>query len=338
MEVYDAEGAYLSPGFVDIHIHGSGGADTMDATPEALATIARTLPRTGTTAFAATTMTMAWERIVAALEAIRDYEPKAGEATLLGAHLEGPFLNPARSGAQDPSHIVPPDIERIVPYADIVKLITLAPEIEGAEAFVKAMRERFPHVALSIGHSDANYAQACEAFAWGMRHVTHLFNAMSPYRHREPGIAGACFDHEATTCDIIADGIHLHPHHLRLTRRMKGDRTILITDAIRAGCLKSGSYDLGGRIVRVENAKATLPDGTIAGSVVRMNEAVKRYRDDTDATLCEAVYAASTAPAKLLGLSRKGRIAAGYDADMVIFDEDLGIIRTVIGGECVYEE
>ncbi len=338
VEVYDAKGAYLAPGFVDIHIHGSGGADTMDATEEALSTIARILPGTGTTAFVATTMTMSYERIVAALEAIRRYETKVGEATLLGAHLEGPFLNPTRSGAQDPSHIVPPDTHLVSSYADIVKLVTLAPEVEGAEAFVKTVRERFPHIVLSIGHSEASYAQASEAFAWGVRHVTHLFNAMSPYRHREPGIVGACFDDESTTCDIIADGVHLHSHHLRLIKRMKAEKTILITDAIRAGCMKAGRYDLGGRTVRVAESRAVLPDGTIAGSVVKMNEAVRRYRDETDATLCEAVYAASTAPAALLGLSRKGRIAIGCDADMVIFDEDLGIIRTVIGGECVYEE
>jgi len=336
IERIDANGAYLSAGFIDLHIHGSGGADVMDATPEALETICRVLPQTGTTAFLATTMTMSQEKIEAALSSIVSYGGCARGASLLGAHLEGPFINPTKHGAQDMRYVQSPDISWLTPYAETIRMITLAPEIEGGEAFVRSLRNRYPHMVLSLGHSDADYEASIKAFESGISHVTHLFNAMSAYHHREPGVVGACFDRNEITCDIIADTVHTHPHHLRLGFEMKKDRLILITDAMRAGCMRCGEYDLGGRLVRVEGVKATLEDGTLAGSVLKMNEALKNMCKHTSMSLPQAVYAVTEAPAEKLGLRKKGCLREGYDADMVLFDEDFSIITTFVAGKVAY--
>jgi N-acetylglucosamine-6-phosphate deacetylase len=219
---------------------------------------------------------------------------------------------------------------------DVIKMITLAPEVENGTAFISWMKKREEHVILSIGHSDATYEESLESFDAGISHVTHLFNAMPPYHHREPGIVGACFDTEEVTCDIIADLIHTHPHHLNLVYRMKGDRIVLITDAMRAGCMKNGISDLGGRVVHVSDGKAVLEDGTLAGSVLRMNEALGKMVAYTQMTLPEAVASVTQLPAEKLEVN-KGRLEVGYDADLVIFDEDFSIITTIVAGEVIYQ-
>jgi N-acetylglucosamine-6-phosphate deacetylase len=335
-EVIDAKGAYVSPGFIDMHIHGSGGADVMDATLDAMHTIASVLPQTGTTSFLATTMTMSQAQIEKSLDSIAEAMGRKMGAVVLGAHLEGPFINPKKHGAQDSRYIQLPTWEWLEPYEDTVRMITLAPEVEGGTAFVKMLRKRFPHMVLSIGHSEADYEEALTAFEVGISHVTHLFNTMRPYHHREPGIVGACFDTPEVSCDIIADLIHTHPHHLRLVYRMKKDALILITDAMRAGCMRSGSYTLGGQRVNVQDGKALLPDGTLAGSVLQMNQALKKMVDTTPMDVGEAVESVTRLPAQKLGLS-KGRLVEGYDADIVVFDEDFSIISTFISGECIYQ-
>jgi N-acetylglucosamine-6-phosphate deacetylase len=335
-EIIDAKGAYLAPGFIDMHIHGSGGADVMDATPEALETISRTLSQTGTTAFLATTMTMAQEDIVRALENVRLCKEKLSGAQVLGVHLEGPFINTSKHRAQDAAYVQPPQTEWIEPYLDVIRMVTLAPEVENGAAFISWMKKRAEHVILSIGHSDATYEATCKSFDAGISHVTHLFNAMPPYHHREPGIVGACFDREEVTCDIIADLVHTHPHHLNLVYRMKGDKVALITDAMRAGCMKSGISDLGGRAVHVLDGKAVLEDGTLAGSVLRMNEALGNMVAYTQMTLPEAVASVTQLPAEKLYMN-KGRLEVGYDADLVIFDEDFSIITTIVAGEVIYQ-
>ena len=336
VEVIDAKGAYVSSGFIDLHIHGSGGADVMDATPEAIETLSQTLLQTGTTSFLATTMTMSQKDIEAALENVRRVREHVKGAAVIGVHLEGPFINPAKHGAQDEQYVQLPTMAWVDAYADVIRMITLAPEVEGGMAFVKACRERHGNMILSIGHSEATYAQSMEAFDAGVSHVTHLFNAMPPYHHREPGIVGACFDSHTVTCDVIADLVHTHPHHLRLGHRMKAGALVLITDAMRAGCMKSGQYDLGGRKVDVSGGKALLDDGTLAGSVLRMNEALRNMVQVTDMTLPEAVWSATWLPAKKLGI-RKGELTVGYDADMVIFDEDFSIISTIVAGKVLYQ-
>ena len=333
-EVIDANGNYVSPGFIDLHIHGSGGADVMDATPEALGTISSTLLQTGTTSFLATTMTMSKKHIDNALQNIQLHSQNVTGAQILGVHLEGPFINVSKYGAQDKAYIQTPNRALIHDYMNEVKMITLAPEVEGAESFIKDLSEQYPHVILSIGHSDASYEKSKESFSWGVSHATHLFNAMNPYHHREPGIVGAVFDSEVT-CDIIADLVHTHSSTLELVHQVKKDKLILITDAMRAGCMKCGSYDLGGRKVTVKGAKASLEDGTLAGSVLKLNDALKNMTTVTSMTVVEAVNAVTKVPAQKLGL-KKGTLKVGYDADIVIFDEKFSIITTIISGEIKY--
>ncbi|AKF24036.1 N-acetylglucosamine-6-phosphate deacetylase [Sulfurovum lithotrophicum] len=335
VEIIDAKGAYVSPGFIDIHIHGSGGADVMDATPEALQTISSTLLQTGTTSFLATTMTMSKPVIDNALQNVKEHAETIDGAKILGVHLEGPFLNPEKHGAQDKQYICEPSLELIAPYLDQIRMITIAPEMPGAESFIRHLSEHHPRIVLSIGHSDATFEQSKESFGWGISHATHLFNAMNPYHHRKPGIVGAVFDSNVS-CDIIADLVHTHPSVLKLVHRVKGERLVLITDAMRAGCMKNGIYDLGGRRVAVEEGKATLDDGTLAGSVLKMNDALKHMTEAAGMTLLEAVNAVTKIPAEKLGL-KKGELKSGYDADMVIFDEDFSIITTIVNGEVKYK-
>jgi N-acetylglucosamine-6-phosphate deacetylase len=333
--VIDAQGYYVSAGFIDLHIHGSGGADVMDATQESLETISSALLQTGTTAFLATTMTMSEQKIDNALHNIKLYGQSVTGAQIMGVHLEGPFINASKHGAQDKDYVQIPNTVLINDYMNEIKMITLAPEVEGAESFVKYLSQRYPHIILSIGHSDADYEQTKKSFSWGISHATHLFNAMNPYHHREPGIVGAVFDSNVT-CDIIADFIHLHPSTLELVYQEKKEELLLITDAMRAGCMKSGTYDLGGHTVTVEGNKASLADGTLAGSVLKLNDALKNMTTATSMTRIEAVNAVTKLPAQKLGL-KKGELKVGYDADIVIFDEYFSIITTIIAGKIKYQ-
>jgi N-acetylglucosamine-6-phosphate deacetylase len=246
-------------------------------------------------------------------------------------HLEGPFLNPAKSGAQDARFIQKPNFDWIVPYLDHIRVITIAPEMPGAESFIREIAVSHPQIILSIGHSEADYDTALESFGWGISHVTHLFNAMPPWHHRAPGIIGALFDSDITA-DIIADLIHTHPNALRTVQAIKKEKLILITDAMRAGCMKSGIYDLGGQKVTVSEGRATLDNGVLAGSVLKLNEAVKNYYTLTDATLSEALFSVTELPAQRLGLS-SGVLKEGFDADIVIFDDEIQIKSVYIDGE-----
>ncbi len=335
LEIIDAKGHFVSAGFIDLHIHGSGGADVMDATPEALETLSVTLLQTGTTSFLATTMTMSSEAIESALKNISQHTLSVTGSQILGVHLEGPFINPLKHGAQDKQFIQKPNMELIREYISLIKMITIAPEVDQSEVFIKQLQKEYPHIILSIGHSNASYEETQKSFRWGVSHATHLFNAMNPYHHREPGIVGAVFDSDIT-CDVIADLVHTHPHMLELVYKMKKEKLILITDAMRAGCMKCGSYDLGGRGVEVSQGQALLEDGTLAGSVLKMNEALKNMVTYTRMSLVEAVYSVTTAPAEKLNI-KKGKLQAHYDADIVIFDEDFSMITTIINGKIKYK-
>ena len=304
----------------------------MDGTFEALETISTTLTQTGTTSFLATTMTMSTEAIDNALQNIQQHAREVSGANILGVHLEGPFINASKHGAQDRRYVQAPNLALIENYMHEVKMITIAPEVAGAETFIRSLKKAYPHIILSIGHSEADHAKSKESFSWGVSHATHLFNAMPPLHHREPGIIGAVFESKEVSCDIIADLIHVHPATLALTYRVKKEKLLLITDAMRAGCMKSGRYDLGGQPVTVEEGKATLSDGTLAGSVLRMNEALRHMVAHTEMRVVDAVNAVTKLPAEKLGI-QKGLLKEGYDADIVIFDEDFSIITTIIAGE-----
>ncbi len=335
IEFIDAKGLYLSAGFIDLHIHGSNGFDVMDGTQEALEEISKSILQTGTTSFLATTMTMSEEKIHSALLGVQNFKPKNG-ANILGVHLEGPFINGAKKGAQNDKYIQKPNKELIEPFMDIVKMITLAPEVEGAREFIEFLSKHYPKILLSIGHSDASYEQSKESFSWGISHATHIFNAMNPLHHREPGIVGAVLECDEVSCDIIADLIHIHPSFFNLLYTFKQEQLLLVTDAMRAGCLKCGISEIGGQKVMVKNGEARLEDGTLAGSVLKMNEALRNFYEHTDITLAKLIAMVTTVPAQKLGL-KKGELKKDYEADLVLFDEEFNVKRCYVDGDIVFE-
>lgn len=333
-EVIDAGGRYVAPGFLNVHIHGCKGSDTMDATQEALGAMQAFLPRTGVTAFLPTTMTCAWQEIAAALTAVRTamQTPRVG-AQVLGAHMEGPFISPAKKGSQAEENILRADYARLAPFADVVRIATLAPEElpEGSD-FLARCRAAGIHV--SIGHTAADYETARRAVLMGGAHrFTHLYDAMQGFHHRAPGTLGAAFDTDAYV-ELIADNVHATPMAQRLAYRVKGrDRVILITDALRACGLGDGPSELGGQRVFVQGERATLADGTIAGSVATMNRCLRLFLENTGASVADAVAMVTKNPAEDLGIyGERGSLTPGKRADITIFDEQIAVYDTIIGG------
>lgn len=333
-EVIDAGGRYVAPGFLNVHIHGCKGSDTMDATQEALGAMQAFLPRTGVTAFLPTTMTCAWQEIAAALTAVRTamQTPRVG-AQVLGAHMEGPFISPAKKGSQAEENILRADYARLAPFADVVRIVTLAPEElpEGSD-FLARCRAAGIHV--SIGHTAADYETARRAVLMGGAHrFTHLYDAMQGFHHRAPGTLGAAFDTDAYV-ELIADNVHACPMAQRLAYRVKGkDRVILITDALRACGLGDGPSELGGQRVFVQGERATLADGTIAGSVATMNRCLRLFLENTGASVADAVAMVTKNPAEDLGIyGERGSLTPGKRADITIFDEQIAVYDTIIGG------
>lgn len=323
-ERIDAEGLYISPGFVDVHIHGYLGEDVSDGKREGLHRMAEGVLENGVTSFLPTTMTVPWEELEAALETVRGLraesaDPEKPMAEILGVHAEGPFINPKRKGAQAEEAILAPEADRILPFADIVRLITLAPEMPGGLACIRRLKDR---MAVSIGHTDADYETALRGLEAGADHFTHLFNAMTGLNHRNPGVVGAALT-KGGWCELIADTFHVHPDLFPLLRRCAGDRLVLITDCTRAGGMGDGEYELGGQPIFVEGIACRLKDGTIAGSVLKMNDAVRNWRDRAKVPLYEAVACASAHPAASIRLAeKKGSLRPGRDADILLMDGD----------------
>ena len=334
VEVIDAKGCYVSPGFIDIHVHGSFGCDVMDLNEGSIDRISKGLCQYGVTGFLPTTMSLDKENIQSALGNIRRLAGiKASGAKVLGAHLEGPFINALRKGAHSEEHIIKADFELIKDYLDVIKIITIAPEVEGNMDFIKGM-QKHSHIRFSIGHSNATYEEAMNAIKAGVKSATHIFNAMSGLNHREPGVAAAVLNSEIY-CELIADKIHSHPAMFKLLVNAKGsDKLILVTDAISAACMKPGTYDLGGQVVTVEHGAARLLDGTLAGSVLQLNQAIKNLWENTDLSLQQVIATVTINPAKLIGLDHEiGSLELGRKADIVIFDENIDIKATIIDGE-----
>ncbi|MEH7252833.1 N-acetylglucosamine-6-phosphate deacetylase [Neobacillus niacini] len=333
------------PGFIDVHIHGAAGADTMDATIDALETIAKALPAEGTTSFLATTITQKHENIEKALENAAGYLNSyntSGKADILGVHLEGPFINGKHAGAQPREYIINPDIELFKKWQSLaegsIKLVTVAPELENGTNFVSYLNEN--GVIASIGHSDAIYEEIEKAVNAGAKQVTHLFNAMRGIHHREPGVAGSALVFKELMVELIADGIHVRPEMMKLVINAKGtEGMILITDAMRAKCLKNGTYDLGGQDVAVADGKALLADGTLAGSILKMNDSLKNITEAADLSLLEAVQMASVNPAKQLNVfDRKGSISLGKDADITILNDEYQVEMTFCRGKIAFKK
>ncbi len=331
---------HLIPGFIDLHVHGMNGCDVMDATPHALTTMSQALAKEGTTAFLATTMTAPAHDIEKALFAVRDHMMVQGGATLLGVHLEGPFISAKKAGAQCAEHILLPNIEKLHHWQKIsgnsIKLVTLAPELPHSGELITYLKKN--NIIAAIGHSDATYDETMQAISQGCGYVTHLFNAMRGIHQREPGVVTAALLEDVWT-ELIVDGVHLHPAIVKLILKMKSrDNIVLITDAIRATCLMNGVYDLGGQEVTVKENSATLADGTLAGSVLRLPQAVKNMLEFTQCDLLDAVTMASENPAKALGVfDKKGSIAIDKDADLVVLDEHLNVVMTMCSGRVVYQ-
>lgn len=332
---------YLIPGLIDLHIHGAHGHDVMDGSPESLRGLCAALAAEGITGFLATTMTAPTERLEFVLKTIAEFMPGSEGAALLGIHLEGPFISRDKMGAQDGSHAAVPDENWVRQWHETtrgaLKLITLAPELAEAIPLIKTLRRL--GVVASVGHTNATYAETNHALAAGCSHATHLFNAMRGLHQREPGAAGALLLADKVNVELIADGWHLHPAIVDLAWRLKGaDKIVLVTDAMRAKCLGDGAYDLGGQRVDVRGGCATLADGTLAGSTLRMPQAIQNMTQYTECTLADAVRMASVNPARILGLSHcKGSIENGKDADLVVMDSSFEVELTLRGGREIYK-
>ncbi len=333
----------ISPGYIDLHIHGAAGYDVMDSNPDALPAIECFLARHGVTSYFPTTVTAPIDTTLRALERLADAiehrspEPNAGRARPLGIHLEGPFLSHARRGVHPPENLLPPTLAAFDKFWQAargqIRMITIAPELAGAtEVIAEAARRG---VCVSLGHSDAELATAQRGVEAGARHATHTFNAMRPLSHRDPGILGAVLTDSRVSADMIADGVHLDPAIVRLLANLKGfDNTVLITDATAATGMPDGRYRLGSFEVEVKDGRC-LSNGKLAGSVLTMDRAVRNLASFADWTLPRAVAAATRNPAGVASLKTKGVLAVGADADFIILSRDGTVQRTFVGGvEC----
>lgn len=332
----DARDNYVSPGFIDIHTHGAMGHDIMDGDLEGIRAIRKRFVSYGVTGFLATTMTMNWDKIEVALKATEKSMAETSGSNILGCHLEGPFISSKNSGAQNPIYIQNPDFELLRNYKKLIKVVTIAPELENAECFIRKCVAN--GIVISIGHSCGTYEDAINAIGYGARSITHTFNAMTPLNHREPGIVGAAMCSSEVYCELIVDNIHIHPAAQRILLQSKGiDKIILVTDSIRASGMGNGCYELAGQSVVVENNSARLENGTLAGSVLTIDKALRNFRMNTGISIIDAVKTVTANPAKLLGMEKNiGNIGIGRVSDMVIFDDSFSIRYTFVKGILCY--
>jgi N-acetylglucosamine-6-phosphate deacetylase len=341
VEIIEAQNKFIVPGYIDIHVHGGGGSDVMDGEYEAIKQVATTHSRFGTTAFLPTTMTMTKDKIIKSLKSIHEARLKGtGTAEILGIHLEGPYINPEKKGAQKEEDIKKVSVEEFLEFnqasGNLIRLVTIAPEMPGAIDFIRWLHQQ--GIIVSVGHSNATYKQVQEGIQAGLSQVTHIFNAMRGLHHREPGVVGAALSSPKLIVEMIADGIHLHPMVLKMLTQIKeSEKLVLITDAMRATGFKEGTYDLGGQEVIVTQGQAKLKNGTLAGSVLTMDKAVKNLVTKVGISLLNAVQMASYNPAKCLGIDdKKGSLELYKDADIVILNKSLETELTMVAGKVVY--
>lgn len=341
-ELIDATGLYIAPGFIDLHVHGGSGFDVMDASARALREMARYHASGGTTSFLPTVSASSPAQMIKALQAIAALSQRhTGGAMILGAHLEGPFLNPASAGALDKNQLRHPDIKEMESLLSTaegnLRMITLAPELPGIREIIR-MNTR-EGVVVAVGHSRANYEETIQAIKYGVRYAVHTFNATIPMHHRDPGLLGAVLTAPEVVTEAIADNYHLHPAMLQFLLSIKGKRgATLATDAIRAAGMSDGTYKFAGRQITVHNGKTSTPGGTLAGSTITMAQAVRNAVRFGNISLPDAVRMASANPARVLGLEdQKGSLAPGMDADIVLLDEDLEVRLVMVQGEIVVD-
>ena len=340
-EVIEGKDKFIVPGYIDMHVHGGGGSDVMDGDYEAINQIAIAHSHFGTTSFLPTTMTMSKDKIIRSLRSICEAVKKGTEgAEILGIHMEGPYINPEKKGAQKEEEIKKISIEEFLEFnqasGNLIRLVTIAPEMPGAIGLIKYLYKQ--GIIASVGHTNATYVQVQAGIQAGLSHVTHAFNAMRELHHREPGVVGAALTSPELTVEVIADGIHIHPIVLKILTKIKeGEKIVLITDAMRAAGIKEGTYDLGGQEVIVAKGQARLKDGTLAGSVLTMDKAVKNMVNKVGIQLPKAIQMASFNPARSIGIDdKKGSLEPGKDADIVILNKNLETELTIVAGKIVY--
>lgn len=342
-EIELPENAVVLPGFIDEHIHGAGGSDAMDGNTKDLAIIAETVAKEGTTSFLATTMTQSKENILKAMRAVKEYREAAGEqgARIAGVHLEGPFIAAAHKGAQPLEYVAAPDAKTFDEYnaacGNAIKIITLAPETDGALDFIRHIVAQ--GTVVSVGHTGAKYAEVKAAMAAGATNVTHTYNAQSPLHHREIGVVGSALLLEDLYCELICDTIHVSvPAMQLLVKNKRADKLALITDAMRAKGLADGVSELGGQTVYVKGGEARLADGTLAGSVLRMNRALQNMVEKVGVPLTQAVDYCTINPARTLKMENEaGSIAEGKRADFAVLNDKFDVLYTVRDGKIIYK-
>ena len=342
-EIELPENAVVLPGFIDEHIHGAGGSDAMDGNTKDLAIIAETVAKEGTTSFLATTMTQSKENILKSMRAVKEYREAAGEqgARIAGVHLEGPFIAAAHKGAQPLEYVAAPDVKTFDEYnaacGNAIKIITLAPETEGALDFIRHIVAQ--GTVVSIGHTGAKYAEVKAAMEAGATNVTHTYNAQSPLHHREIGVVGSALLLEDLYCELICDTIHVSvPAMQLLVKNKRADKLALITDAMRAKGLADGVSELGGQTVYVKGGEARLADGTLAGSVLRMNRALQNMVEKVGVPLTQAVDYCTINPARTLKMENEaGSIAEGKRADFAVLNDKFDVLYTVRDGKIIYK-
>lgn len=340
----DLQGRILAPGFIDIHVHGGHGVTFgVDDLAQGLADYARWVPSTGVTGFLLSISTPDHTSLVAMIEEyVQIFSTRIEGARPLGLHLEGPFLNVEKKGAFNPDWLRPLTPEQVTEYIAAgrgwIRQVTIAPELPGAEAAARCFKEN--GVVVAMGHTNGHYEDAQRALSGGVfTHVTHTFNAQRGFDHRAPGVFGAILSSETVTTELIADNVHVHPAAMEGLRRCVGpERIVLITDAMGGAGLRDGVFDLVGFPITVKDGRATLSDGTLAGSTAKLNDCVRNMAGGTGATLREAVQMATLNPARAMRLDERfGLIAAGRSADLVVIDEDANVEMTLVNGEVVYD-
>ena len=339
--VIDASGKIVAPGFVEIHVHGGRGRDIMDASYEAVKYIAKFLVSHGTTSFVPTTVSAPRSDLLRAVKAVKTAIKKGTDgAEVLGAHLEGPYINLEKRGAHDADYVRLPSLDEFEEIWEAsnhaVKIVTLAPELEGSKMLIQRLREL--GIVASIGHSNATYTQAVDAMKRGVRHATHVFNRMSGFDPREPGVVGAVLVHDELTAELICDSIHVHPAAMSLLTRVKGSKkVVLVTDAIRAAGMPDGEYALGKQRIIVKDGVSRLESGDFAGSTLTMDRAVRNIMRLVGTPLQTAVKMATINPAAVVNVDEnKGSLELGKDADIVIIDKEVNVYVAIVKGNVVY--
>ncbi len=336
---YNAHGAILAPGFIDLHVHGAMGHELMDANADGLRAMAKFYAQRGVTSFLPTTLTASHEQIVAALNTVKEVMPDSGGATILGAHLEGPYLNIEKCGAQRPEHIRVASVNEATELLDlgVIRLLAIAPEIAGNQWLITECMRR--GIAVSIAHTSATYEEAIAAFDMGITQSTHTYNAMTPLHHRKPGVVGAALSEPRVRCEIICDLQHVAAGAIRTLYFAKGNAgTMLITDSMSATGMPDGDYTLGAHHVTKRGDLVTLADGTLAGSAATYDFCVRNFMQVTGKTFEDIWQVTSLTPAQAIHQGHlRGSIAPGKIADLVLLDEKANVKMTVVGGKKVYE-